>query len=58
LAQDQRIESVHFVFSGIIQVTRQVKDGRVLNVRRLGPGDSYGEISLLTGINRVEHLRL
>ncbi len=51
LAQDQRIESVHFVFSGIIQVTRQVKDGRVLNVRRLGPGDSYGEISLLTGIN-------
>ncbi|MEA2540679.1 MAG: hypothetical protein QOH35_2045, partial [Acidobacteriaceae bacterium] len=51
LAQDQRIESVHFVFSGIIQVARQVKDGRVLNVRRLGPGDSYGEISLLTGTN-------
>ena len=45
------IESVHFVFSGIIQVTRQVKDGRVLNVRRLGPGDSYGEISLLSGTN-------
>src|SRR5580704_10220390 len=51
LAQDQRIESVQFVFSGIIQVARQVKDGRVLNVRRLGPGDSYGEISLLTGAN-------
>jgi CRP-like cAMP-binding protein len=49
LAQDQRIESVHFVFAGIIQVTRQVKDGRVLNARRLGPGDSYGEISLLSG---------
>jgi len=45
------MESVHFVFSGIIQVTRQVKDGRVLNVRRLGPGDSYGEISLLSGTN-------
>ena len=51
LAQDQRIESVHFIFSGIIEVTRQVKDGRVLNVRRLGPGDSYGEISLLSGTN-------
>ena len=51
LAQDEKIDSVHFVFSGIIQVTRQVKDGRVLNVRRLGPGDSYGEISLLTGTN-------
>jgi small-conductance mechanosensitive channel len=51
LAQGERIESVQFVYSGIIQVTRQVKDGRALNVRRLGPGDSYGEISLLTGTN-------
>ena len=42
---------VHFIFSGIIEVTRQVKDRRVLNVRRLGPGDSYGEISLLSGTN-------
>jgi small-conductance mechanosensitive channel/CRP-like cAMP-binding protein len=49
LAQNQRIESVHFVFSGMIQVTRQVKDGRLLKVRRLGPGDSFGEIALLTG---------
>jgi small-conductance mechanosensitive channel/CRP-like cAMP-binding protein len=49
LGQDEKMESVHFVFSGIIQVTRQVKDGRALNVRKLGPGDSYGEISLLTG---------
>jgi CRP-like cAMP-binding protein len=51
LAQNQMIESVHFVFSGMIQVTRQVKGGRVLKVRRLGPGDSYGEIALLTGTN-------
>ena len=51
LAQDDKIDSVHFVFSGIIQVTRQIKDGRVLNVRRLGPGDCYGEMSLLTGTN-------
>ena len=51
LIQDEKIESVHFVYSGIIQVTRQVQDGRLLNVRRLGPGDTYGEISLLIGEN-------
>jgi small-conductance mechanosensitive channel/CRP-like cAMP-binding protein len=51
VTQGKKIDSVHFVFSGIIQVTRRVQDGRVLNVRRLGPGDSYGEISLLSGTN-------
>ena len=51
LAQGTKIDSVHFVFSGILEVTRQVQDGRVLNVRRLGPGDSFGEISLLTGMH-------
>jgi CRP-like cAMP-binding protein len=50
LTQGMKIESIHFVFSGIIQVMRQVEDGRVLNVRRLGPGHSFGEISLLTGM--------
>jgi small-conductance mechanosensitive channel/CRP-like cAMP-binding protein len=51
LTQGTTMESVHFIFSGIIQVTRKVQDGRVLNVRRLGPGDSFGEISLLTGMH-------
>jgi len=51
LAQGTKIDSVHFVFSGILEVTRQVQDGRVLNVRRRGPGDSFGEISLLTGMH-------
>ena len=51
LAPGTKIESVQVVFSGILQVTRQVQDGRVLNVRRLGPGDSFGEISLLTGMH-------
>jgi small-conductance mechanosensitive channel len=51
LAQGVTIESAEFIFSGIIQVTRQVQDGRVLNVRRLGPGDLFGEISLLTGMH-------
>ena len=49
LAQDEKNESVHFIYSGVIQVTRQVPDGRLLKVRRLGPGDTYGEASLLTG---------
>src|SRR5260370_19715332 len=49
LAQDERTESVHFIYSGVIQLTRQVQDGRILKVLRLGPGDTYGEISLLTG---------
>jgi CRP-like cAMP-binding protein len=47
------INSTHFVFSGIVQVTRQVQDGRVLNMRRLGPGDSFGDISLLTGMQSL-----
>ena len=49
LAQGAKTESVHFIYSGVIQVTRQVPDGRILNLGRLGPGDTYGEISLLTG---------
>jgi CRP-like cAMP-binding protein len=51
LTQGMTIESVQFVFSGVIQVARQINDGRVLNARRLGPGDSVGEISLLTGMH-------
>jgi small-conductance mechanosensitive channel len=50
LEQGTEIYSAHFVFSGVIQVTRKVQDGRVLDFRRLGPGDSFGDISLLTGM--------
>ncbi len=53
LTQGMEVNSAQFVFSGIVQVTRQVQDGRVLNVRRLGPGDSFGEISLLTGMQAL-----
>ena len=44
------MESVFFIFSGIVQVTRQVEDGRQLNAKKLGPGDHYAEYSLLTGV--------
>jgi small-conductance mechanosensitive channel/CRP-like cAMP-binding protein len=50
LKQGDRVESLYFVFSGIVQVTRQVQDGRELNARKLGPGDYYAEYSLLTGM--------
>jgi small-conductance mechanosensitive channel len=50
LMQGVRAESVQLVFSGIIQVTHQVQDSRELKVVRIGPGDSFGIISLLTGM--------
>jgi small-conductance mechanosensitive channel len=53
LAQGMELQSAHFVFAGVVQVTRQVQDGRVLNMRRLGPGDSFGDISLLTGMQSL-----
>jgi small-conductance mechanosensitive channel len=53
LKQGVEINSAHFLFSGIVQLTRQVEDGRVLKVRKLGPGDSFGDISLLIGMQSV-----
>jgi small-conductance mechanosensitive channel len=51
LAQGATIEAVQFVFSGVVEATRQVEDGRKLKVGRLGPGDSFGALSLLTGMH-------
>ena len=49
LAQGMKAESVQFVFYGIIQITRQAQEGRELKVGRMGPGDTFGKMSLLTG---------
>ena len=49
LMQGVKAESVQFVFYGVIQVTYQVQDARELKLARLGPGNSFGKISLLTG---------
>ena len=49
LAQGDKSGALHFIHSGVIQITHRVPDGRVLDVERLGPGDTYGELSLLTG---------
>jgi small-conductance mechanosensitive channel len=48
LKQGDKNDAFHFVFIGVIQVMHQVPDGRVLNVEKLGPGDTYGELSILT----------
>ena len=49
LMQGVKAESVQFVFYGVIQITHQVQDARELKLGRLGPGDSFGKISFLTG---------
>jgi small-conductance mechanosensitive channel/CRP-like cAMP-binding protein len=49
LAQGDQNGALHFVYSGVIQVTHQVADGRILDVEKLGPGDTYGELSLMAG---------
>jgi small-conductance mechanosensitive channel len=50
MRQDEESGSVRFVYSGVIEATREVQDGRTVKAGRLGPGDTFGEISLLTGI--------
>jgi small-conductance mechanosensitive channel len=57
LTQGAPLNAVQFVFSGVIEETRQVQDGRALKFKRLGPGDSFGTLALLTGIH-VEDITL
>jgi small-conductance mechanosensitive channel len=54
LVQGVKAESVQFVFYGVIQVTHQVQNAQKLTVGRMGPGDSFGKISLLTGAAAAE----
>ena len=50
LTQGEKAQAIQFIYSGVLQVSRQVQDGRKLFMLRLGPGDTYGEIELLTGM--------
>ena len=50
LTQGEKNDAIHFVFMGVIQVTHQVTDGRILEVHKVGPGDTFGEVSILTGM--------
>jgi CRP-like cAMP-binding protein len=47
LIQGATLEAVQFIFSGVIEATREVEDRRKLKVGKLGPGDSSG---LLLGL--------
>jgi small-conductance mechanosensitive channel len=49
LTQGEESDAIHFVFTGVIQVMHQVADGRTLEVHKLGPGDTFGQMSILTG---------
>jgi small-conductance mechanosensitive channel len=49
LTQGEKNDAIHFIFMGVMQVTHQVTDGRILEINKLGPGDTFGQISLLTG---------
>ena len=49
LMQGVKAESIQFISYGVVQVTHQAKNARELKLGKLGPGDSFGKISLLTG---------
>jgi small-conductance mechanosensitive channel/CRP-like cAMP-binding protein len=49
LVQGDQSDALHVVYLGVIQITHRVSDGRVLDVEKLGPGDTYGELSIMTG---------
>jgi small-conductance mechanosensitive channel/CRP-like cAMP-binding protein len=49
LTQGSPVNAVQFVFCGVIEETRKVQDGRTLKFKRLGPGDFFGILALLTG---------
>ena len=53
LTQGEKNDAMHFVFMGVIQVTHQVTDGRTLEVLTVGPGDTFGQLSILTGMPSV-----
>ena len=46
------LQSLFLVGSGVLSVTRP-QEGRQVEILRLGPGDHYGEIGLLTGAPAV-----
>ena len=53
LEQGITVGSAYFISFGVIQGTRQVQDGPLLKLERMGPGDSFGEISLLAGLPSI-----
>jgi CRP-like cAMP-binding protein len=44
--------SMYIVYSGELAVTKLGKSGRVIRMTRLGPGDFFGEMTLIEAQNR------
>jgi small-conductance mechanosensitive channel len=49
LKQGVKADSVQFILYGVVQISHRGEDSGELKLGRLGPGDSFGKISLLTG---------
>jgi small-conductance mechanosensitive channel len=47
--QGKALDSLQFLFSGVVQISRKLEDGREVKIKKLGPGDSFGARALLTG---------
>jgi small-conductance mechanosensitive channel/CRP-like cAMP-binding protein len=57
LEQGATLGSAYFISYGVIQGARQLRDSRVLKLETMGPGDSFGESSLLAGIPAIGTLK-
>jgi len=49
VVQGSPLDSIQYLFSGVVQISQKLEDGREVKIKKLGPGDSFGAISLLTG---------
>jgi small-conductance mechanosensitive channel len=49
VVQGNAHDSIQLLFSGVVQVSQRLEDGQEVRIKRLGPGDAFGAISLLTG---------
>jgi small-conductance mechanosensitive channel/CRP-like cAMP-binding protein len=49
VVQGTALDSIQYVFSGVVQISHKLEDGREVKIKKLGPGDSFGALSLLTG---------
>jgi CRP-like cAMP-binding protein len=49
VVQGNALDSIQYLFSGVVQISQTLDDGREVKIRKLGPGDSFGAISLVTG---------
>ncbi|HXQ41344.1 MAG TPA: mechanosensitive ion channel family protein [Candidatus Udaeobacter sp.] len=49
LKQNSEVESLFFIDSGVVSLTKEQEDGTTVEVDRRGPGDDIGALALLSG---------